>query len=84
LRAERRAPKVLEMGTGNTGEGNFEGARVLIITGMFAGKEGVCLGKTPDGQAWAISPDGAAAILDLQFEKDFGLLVDLSTDAGIN
>jgi len=52
----------------------------LITTGSYSGSEGICLGKTADGKAWAISPDGVAAILNLQFERDFGLLVDLSAD----
>jgi hypothetical protein len=58
----------------------FEGARVLITGGNYRGREGVCLGRAGDGVRWAISPDGAAEILDLRFEEDFGLLVDLSSD----
>jgi hypothetical protein len=59
--------------------GDLEGARVLILTGKFKGNEGVCLGPSPD-DLWAVSPDGAADILSLEFEKDFALLVDLSAD----
>jgi len=29
------------------------------------------------GKRWAISPDGSDKILQLAFEKEFGLLVDL-------
>ena len=31
-----------------------------------------------------LMPDGTAEIIDLQFEKDFGLLVDLSSDPANN
>jgi len=58
----------------------LQGARVLILTGPFRGKEGVCLGEeTPRGR-WAVSPDGSDEILSLAFETDFGLVVDLSAD----
>ena len=60
--------------------GELQGARVLIVAGNYSGCEGICLGKTANGTAWAISPDGATDVLELQFEKDFGLLVDLSSD----
>jgi hypothetical protein len=62
------------------GGGQLEGARVFITTGIHVGQEGVCLGKTADGRAWAVTPDSSDEILELQFEKDFGLLVDLSSD----
>jgi hypothetical protein len=58
----------------------MEGARVLILTGSFQGQEGVCLGQADRNGFWAVSPDGADEILSLEFEKDFGLLVDLSSD----
>ena len=45
----------------------------------FLGDEGICLGRSADG-LWAISPDGSDEILSLVFEKDFGLLADLSSD----
>ena len=57
----------------------FEGKRVLITRGSYRGCEGVCLGKTGKN-LWAISPDGSDEILSLAFEKDFGLLIDLSSD----
>ena len=56
------------------------GARVFITTGIHVGQEGVCLGKTADDRAWAVTPDGTDEILELQFEKDFGLLIDLSSN----
>lgn len=59
---------------------DFTGSRVLILTGRYAGREGVCAGKSADGEWWAISPDGTDEILHLVFEKEFGLLVDLSAD----
>jgi hypothetical protein len=58
----------------------LEGARVLILTGRFKGEEGVCLGRGSADDLWAVSPNGTAEILSLTFEKDFALLVDLSSD----
>lgn len=62
----------------------LQGARVLIIKGPYAGCEGVCLGPKDGAETFAISPDGCAEIIDLRFEKEFGLLVDLSSDAAKN
>jgi hypothetical protein len=62
----------------------MEGARVLILTGEFKGDEGVCLGAATTRGPWTISPDGSDQILSLAFEKDFGLLVDLSADPRLN
>ena len=56
----------------------MQGARVLILTGEHKGEEGVCLGNAERPGLWAISPDNDDEILPLAFEKDFGLLVDLS------
>jgi hypothetical protein len=61
----------------------MQGARVLILTGDFQGHEGVCLGQAADG-LWAISPDDSDEILSLVFEKDFGLVVDLSGNPEFN
>ena len=58
----------------------MQGVRVLILTGEHKGKEGVCLGEADRAGLCAISPDGSDNILSLAFEKDFGLLVDLSSD----
>ncbi len=60
------------------------GARVIILQGEFAGREGVCLGETQEGGRWAVSPDGSDAIVSLSFERDFGLLIDLSADPSDN
>jgi hypothetical protein len=59
---------------------NFTGCRVIILSGSHQGQEGVCVGRSSDGNRWAISPDGTNEILQLIFEKDFGLLMDLSAD----
>jgi len=56
----------------------FEGARIVILTGPFAGEEGVCLGFTADRKQWAISPDSTDEIVPLKYEVDFALLIDLS------
>jgi hypothetical protein len=59
---------------------DLTGCRVLILTGRYEGQEGVCVGKSTDGKRWAISPDGSDEVLQLTFEKEFGLLVDLSSN----
>jgi len=61
-------------------QSDFTGSRVLILTGNHAGQEGVCIGKSADRKKWAISPDGTDEILQLEFENEFGLLMDFSTD----
>lgn len=66
------------------GDQGLEGARVLIIKGSHAGREGVCLGVASDRRKWAVSPDGATEIIDLVFEKEFGLLIDLSSHPARN
>jgi len=63
---------------------DFDGCRVLILSGRHEGREGVCVGKSADGKRWAISPDGSDEILQLVFEKEFGLLVDLSANPDNN
>jgi hypothetical protein len=59
---------------------DLTGCRVLILSGRYEGREGVCAGKTADGKRWAISPDDSDEILQLVFEKEFDLLVDLSAN----
>lgn len=61
-------------------QSDLTGCRVLILTGRYEGREDVCAGKSADGKRWAISPDGSDKILQLVFEKEFGLLVDLSAN----
>lgn len=56
----------------------FEGARVLITKGSYAGCEGVCLGRANGGKQFAVSPDGAEEILNLCLEDEFSPLIDLS------
>jgi len=58
----------------------MQGARVLILTGEHKGEQGVCLGEADRVGLWAISPDRSDEILTLAFEKDFGLLMDLSAN----
>jgi hypothetical protein len=62
----------------------MQGARVLILTGDFQGQQGVCLGEAARGGRWAVSPDGSNEILSLAFEKDFGLVMDLSANPRLN
>lgn len=68
----------------SSGRADFQGARVLILTGPFQGQEGVCLGNEAGGERWAVSPNGSQQILSLIFEKDFALVVDLSSDPNRN
>ncbi len=63
---------------------DFTGCRVLILTGRYEGREGVCAGRSVDGKRWAISPDDSEEVLQLLYEKEFGLLVDLSSDPASN
>jgi hypothetical protein len=58
----------------------LKGRRVFITSGRYCGAEGVCLGKSADSRKWAISPDSSEEIISLEFEKEFGLLIDLSSD----
>jgi hypothetical protein len=58
----------------------MQGARVLILTGRFKGEEGMCLGEATTSGLWAVTPDDSDEILSLAFEKDFGLLIDLSAN----
>ena len=62
----------------------MQGARVLILTGEHKGEQGVCLGEADREGMWAISPDTSDEVLSLVFEKDFGLLVDLSANPELN
>ena len=61
-------------------QADMQGARVLILTGGHKGEQGVCLGESDRPGLWAISPDDSDEILSFAFEKDFGLLVDLSAN----
>jgi hypothetical protein len=61
-------------------QSDLTNCRVLILSGRYEGQEGVCAGRSADGERWAISPDGSDEILQLVFEKEFGLLVDLSAN----
>ena len=65
---------------GDSEKNQISGARVIILQGEFSGREGVCLGETEESGLWAVSPDESDTILLLAFERDFGLLIDLSSD----
>lgn len=54
---------------------NLSGSKVLILAAPHAGEQGVCLGPAEDG-SWFVSPESSNEILRLEFERDFGLLVD--------
>lgn len=55
---------------------NLSGKRVLILIQPYAGEEGVCLGPAGSDGSWFVSPDSSNEILRLEFERDFGLLVE--------
>ena len=57
---------------------SFEGHRILILAGAYGGEEGICLGKITGTNRWAVSPDSSNAILELHFESEFALLLNLS------
>lgn len=63
---------------------DLSGCRVLIVSGPYAGQEGICLGRAAGGEKWSVSPDESNEILDLAFDKEFGLLMDMSGDAREN
>lgn len=62
----------------------FQGTRVIITKGFYAGCEGVCLGRASSEKVFTVSPDGSHEIIELLFEEEFGLLIDLSTDPSRN
>jgi hypothetical protein len=59
---------------------DFTGWRVIILTGIYSGQEGVCVGKSADDVHWAISPDGTNTIVQLLFDTEFGRLVNSKHD----
>jgi hypothetical protein len=63
---------------------DLSGCRILIVSGSHAGQEGICLGRAADGKKWSVSPDDSNEILSLTFEKEFGLLLDMSGEARKN
>lgn len=63
---------------------NPEGMPVIILAGEFAGKEGVCLGKGPEPEIWAVSPDGSDKIVYLRFDSEFGILINKGQKPGRN
>ena len=58
--------------------GDFTNSRVLILSGRYKGREGVCVGKSANSERWAVSPDGSDLILELLFKTEFSLIIDLS------
>jgi hypothetical protein len=60
------------------------GKSVIILTGEFAGEEGICLGRAGDGTSWSVSPRTSDRVLELEFDRDFGIVVNQGQDAGRN
>lgn len=63
---------------------SLDGHRILILAGDHAGEEGICLGRINGTNRWAVSPDASTAILELRFEDEFALLLDLSAISSRN
>lgn len=64
---------------------DLTGKTILITAGEFAGKEGVCLGRSSaDDGRWAVSPDSSERILDLHFAAEFGVLLNRGQEPGKN
>lgn len=64
---------------------DLSGKTVLITGGEFAGEEGICLGRSPDTQdLWAVSPDSSDRIVNLQFDAEFGVLLNPGQKSGMN
>lgn len=63
---------------------SLDGHRILILAGDHAGEEGICLGRITGTNRWAVSPDSSPAILELHFEGEFALLLDLSATPSRN
>jgi hypothetical protein len=56
---------------------NPTGLSVLIIAGEFAGAEGVCLGPASGTPGlWAVSPHMSDRIVYLEYDREFGALVN--------
>jgi hypothetical protein len=60
------------------------GKPVIILSGKFAGQEGVCLGPDTTPGAFAVSPTGSSAILTLVLGREFGILLNKGQLQGIN
>jgi hypothetical protein len=60
---------------------DLSGCRILIESGPHAGQEGICLGRAADGKYRPFSPVDSNELLNLTFEDEFGLLLDMSGDA---
>jgi hypothetical protein len=66
------------------GETGPAGKTVLITCGEFAGEEGVCLGRAAGGNLWAVSPHSSARVVNLEFVREFGLLLNPGQAPGWN
>lgn len=61
------------------------GMAVIILSGEFAGREAVCLGRADESTGlWAVSPNGSDRIVNLRWREEFGLLVNSKQKAGRN
>lgn len=63
---------------------SLAGHRILILAGHHDGEEGICLGRIAGPNRRAVSPDSPTTILELHFESEFALLLDLSATLSRN
>lgn len=64
---------------------DLTGKTILITAGEFAGEEGVCLGRAPDGgELWAVSPASSDRIVNLRFDEGLGVLLNSGQSPGRN
>lgn len=61
------------------------GLSVIILSGEYAGEEGVCLGRTIDSKdLWAVSPNASERVLNLHFDAEFVVLINRNQKPGRN
>jgi len=60
------------------------GRTVVIQAGAHAGAEGICLGRLPDGTGWSVLPEGSEEIVELDFPRQFGVLIIRGQTVGRN
>lgn len=64
---------------------NPQDRNVIILTGEFAGEEGICLGPASDRPGWwAVSPHASNKVLTLKLGDDFGILLNSGQEPGRN
>ena len=60
------------------------GKSVIILVGKNAGQEGYCLGPAGTENLYAVTPKTSNHILQLKFDKEFGILINPGQEKGEN